>query len=61
MTPQELEGIFLSNPKVAEAAVVSVHDQHFLEFPIAFVVLKPKTVATQDELLKYVNGKESYC
>ncbi|VDD89723.1 unnamed protein product [Enterobius vermicularis] len=57
VTPQELEGIFLSNPKVAEAAVVSVHDQHFLEFPIAFVVLKPKTVATQDELLKYVNDR----
>lgn len=57
VAPQELEGIFLSHPKISEAAVVSVRDQNYAEFPIAFVVLKPKCYATSDEILEFINSR----
>ncbi len=50
--PAELEGILVSHPSVADAAVIGVPDVEAGEIPKAFVVLKG--VATASELMAYV-------
>jgi acyl-CoA synthetase (AMP-forming)/AMP-acid ligase II len=50
--PAELEGVLVSHPSVADAAVVGVPDQEAGEVPKAYVVLKGE--ATTDELISYV-------
>lgn len=52
--PAELEGILLTHPAVADAAVVGVPDEEAGELPKAYVVLKPGQSATPDEIKKYV-------
>ena len=50
--PAELEGVLVSHPSVADAAVIGVPDQEAGEVPKAYVVLKGE--ATADELMAYV-------
>ena len=50
--PAELEGVLVSHPSVADAAVIGVPDQEAGEVPKAYVVLKGE--ATADELIAYV-------
>jgi fatty-acyl-CoA synthase len=45
-----LEGALMSHPAIAEAAVVAIPDERWLERPLAVVVLKPGCQATADEL-----------
>ena len=52
IAPAELEGVLLSHPAVADAAVVSRKDDAAGEIPHAFVVLKGP--ATADELMGFV-------
>ncbi|VDM29054.1 unnamed protein product [Toxocara canis] len=59
VTPQELESILISHPCVAEAAVVPVKVASEDEMPLAFVVLRPRTSASPDEIMNYVNGRVS--
>jgi acyl-CoA synthetase (AMP-forming)/AMP-acid ligase II len=40
VAPAELEALLLSHPKIADAAVIGVHDEEGEEVPKAFVVLK---------------------
>jgi acyl-CoA synthetase (AMP-forming)/AMP-acid ligase II len=40
VAPAELEALLLSHPKIADAAVIGVHDEDGEEVPKAFVVLK---------------------
>jgi acyl-CoA synthetase (AMP-forming)/AMP-acid ligase II len=54
--PAELEALLLTNPKVADAAVIPVPDEEAGELPKAFVVLKPDQEATDSELMQFVAG-----
>jgi acyl-CoA synthetase (AMP-forming)/AMP-acid ligase II len=55
IAPAELEGVLLSHPAVADAAVVPQKDEDAGEIPHAFVVLKAP--ATADELISFVAGR----
>jgi acyl-CoA synthetase (AMP-forming)/AMP-acid ligase II len=52
IAPAELEGVLLSHPAIADAAVVPRRDDEAGEIPHAFVVLKAP--ATADELMTFV-------
>ena len=55
--PAELEGLLLSHPAVADAAVIPLPDEEAGEIPKAFVVLKPGAEATAGELQEFVAGQ----
>jgi 4-coumarate--CoA ligase len=57
VAPAELEGVLLSHPAVADAAVVGLPDEEAGEVPVAYVVLKPDQHASDDELLTFVAGE----
>ena len=54
--PAELEGLLLTHPDVADAAVIGIPDEEAGELPKAFVVLKPGHEATADDLQAFVAG-----
>jgi len=47
----EIENVILQHPSVFETAVVSAPDESWGEVPVGIVVLKPGTVATEEEIL----------
>jgi fatty-acyl-CoA synthase len=49
----ELENTLLTHPSVAEAAVIPVPDEKWGEVPKALIVLKPDTMATEEEMIDY--------
>jgi len=53
----EVEGVLLRHPAVQEAAVVGLPDVKWGEAPHAFVVLKPGTAATADELRAFTRER----
>ena len=53
----EVEGALLRHPAVFEVAVVGVADATWGEAPHAFVVLKPGTAATENELREFARGR----
>jgi len=55
VAPAELEGLLLTHPAVADAAVIPHADEEAGEIPKAFVVLK--AAATPDELMAFVNAQ----
>ncbi|KJE89816.1 phenylacetyl-CoA ligase [Capsaspora owczarzaki ATCC 30864] len=58
VAPAELEGILLSHPGVADAAVVPKDDERHGELPVAFVVKKQTHAHVADhELAKFVEGQ----
>jgi long-chain acyl-CoA synthetase len=59
--PSEVEGVLYSHPAVREAAVIGVPDAYHGEVVRAFVVLKPETTVTADELRTFcANGLAAY-
>jgi acyl-CoA synthetase (AMP-forming)/AMP-acid ligase II len=52
VAPAELEGVLLTHPAVADAAVIASPDERAGEVPKAFVVLR--SPASSDELLRFV-------
>ncbi|KAF5103107.1 hypothetical protein D0Z00_000085 [Geotrichum galactomycetum] len=58
VAPAELEGILLTHPDVADAAVTAVTaEDEGTEYPRAFVVLKPGAAADPLGVLDWINGK----
>ncbi len=55
VAPAELEGVLLSHPVIAEAAVIPIPDEEAGEIPKAFVVLKGSL--TPDVILDYVAAR----
>lgn len=55
--PAELEAVLLSNPAVADAAVIPVPDEEAGELPKGYVVLKEGHQATAEELIEYVASR----
>ncbi|MGE5333386.1 MAG: AMP-binding protein, partial [Nitrososphaerota archaeon] len=54
VAPAELEGMLLTHPAVADAAVIPSRDEEAGEVPKAFVALKREATATADELMAFV-------
>jgi fatty-acyl-CoA synthase len=53
----EIEGVLLHHPAVQEAAVVGMPHERWGESPHAFVVLRPGTVATEEEMKQFVRDR----
>jgi acyl-CoA synthetase (AMP-forming)/AMP-acid ligase II len=53
ISPEELEAVLHSYPKVDEAAVIGVADEEWGEVPMAVVVIKKGEKATPEELMEY--------
>jgi long-chain acyl-CoA synthetase len=51
--PREVEEVLYEHPAVQEAAVIGVPDPHWGESPKVFLVLKPGTDATADEIIGF--------
>ncbi len=52
--PAELEALLLTNPNIADAAVIGVKDAEGEEVPKAFVVLQPGTELTGEDVMTFV-------
>ncbi|XP_072050904.1 uncharacterized protein [Amphiura filiformis] len=57
VAPAELEELLLTNPAVADAAVIGIPDEEAGELPKAFVVLKGTEQVTEEDIAKFVAGK----
>jgi 4-coumarate--CoA ligase len=55
--PAELEALLLTHPKIADAAVIGIPDDEAGELPAAYVVLRPDTEATAEEIQEWVAGQ----
>jgi fatty-acyl-CoA synthase len=53
----EIERVLVEHPAVLEAAVIGRADSHWGEVPVAFVVLRPGSTATETELIDFVRGR----
>jgi fatty-acyl-CoA synthase len=53
----EVEGVLLHHPAVQEAAVVGMPHKRWGESPHAFVVMRPGTTATEDEMKQFVRDR----
>ncbi|MDH3260581.1 MAG: 4-coumarate--CoA ligase family protein [Acidimicrobiia bacterium] len=56
VAPAELEGLLLTHPDVADAAVIPVPDLEAGELPKGFVVLKPGHSTSPESLMAFVAG-----
>jgi 4-coumarate--CoA ligase len=52
--PAELEALLIAHPKIADVAVIGVPDEEAGELPKAFVVAKPDSGLTEDEVKAHV-------
>lgn len=60
VSPTELENLILELPEVSDVAVVGVPDTLAGEVPRAFVVVKPNSTLTEEDITKYVNPKVTH-
>ncbi|ODT41697.1 MAG: AMP-dependent synthetase [Microbacterium sp. SCN 70-200] len=56
IAPAELEALLLSHPKVMDAAVIGVLDDEKEEIPKAFIVARPDSGLTEDEVKDFVTA-----
>jgi len=59
ISPEEVEGVINSHPKVEESAVCGVPDPEFGQQPFAFCVLKKGEIADEDEIIEYCRERLS--
>ncbi|KAL2347012.1 hypothetical protein Fmac_001012 [Flemingia macrophylla] len=52
--PAELEQILLTNPEIADAAVIPYPDEEAGQIPMAFIVRKPGSNITADQVMEFV-------
>jgi len=57
ISPEEVEDVLHSHPKVEEAAVIGVADLEWGQQPRAIVALKKGEVATAEEIIEYCRSK----
>jgi long-chain acyl-CoA synthetase len=55
--PREIEEVLYQNPKVKEAAIIGIPDEHKGEVPKGFVVLKDETQASEREIIQYLRDR----
>lgn len=60
VSPTELENIILEIDGAADAAVVGIPDTLAGEVPRAYVVLKPGSKLTDEDVARYVNSKVTH-
>lgn len=53
----EIEQVICSHPSVLECAVVAAPHSHWGEIPVAIVVLKPRCVLTEEQLLEFISTR----
>jgi fatty-acyl-CoA synthase len=53
----EIEGVLLHHPAIQEAAVVGMPHDRWGESPHAFVILRPGTTATEEEMKQFVRDR----
>ncbi len=53
----ELENEIMAHPKVAEAAVIAIPSEKWVERPLACVVVKPGETLTAEEVIEHLAGK----
>ncbi|HZH58814.1 MAG TPA: class I adenylate-forming enzyme family protein [Metabacillus sp.] len=52
--PQEIEGVLMKHPKIAEAAVVGLPDETLGEIVCAVIILKDGVTSTEEEMKDYL-------
>jgi acyl-CoA synthetase (AMP-forming)/AMP-acid ligase II len=57
ISPEEVEDILHSHPKIEEAAVIGVSDPEWGQEPRAVVVLKKGEAATSEEIIEYCRSR----
>jgi acyl-CoA synthetase (AMP-forming)/AMP-acid ligase II len=57
ISPEEVENVLHSHPKIEEAAVIGIPDPEWGQEPRAIVVLKKGEVATAEEIVEYCRSR----
>jgi acyl-CoA synthetase (AMP-forming)/AMP-acid ligase II len=55
--PWEIEDVLFSHPAVSEAAVIGKPDPEWGEIIIAYIVLKPGSSITEQEIVDFTKGR----
>jgi long-chain acyl-CoA synthetase len=55
--PREIEEVLYQNPKIKEAAVIGIPDEHKGEVPKGFVVLKEGQDSSEHEIIQYLRAR----
>jgi acyl-CoA synthetase (AMP-forming)/AMP-acid ligase II len=59
VAPAELEGLLLTHPYIADAAVIGIPDEVAGELPRAYVVKRNGADVTENEIAQFIAGNEN--